>query len=166
MIRTYTRRYKAFVLISVSLGLVACGTARGPEFGYQQRAQPGAGQYVYPQNLRPQPLARTPANDQCNALMFRPLIGRHEGSIHFPSLPGRTRVIKPAFLGYDLEGEPVRGLDPQSPFVEVRDFIAGQVLYAPSVGSPTRRESLGPIIGDRLTIELSEDGTVQDVACR
>ena len=73
--------------------------------------------------------------------------------------------MKPAFLeGPDVE--PLQGIDPEPPFIEVRDYLPNQVLYAPSIRTISDLVQLGPIDESRLTIELDREGYVQEVACR
>jgi len=58
------------------------------------------------------------------------------------------------------------GIDPQPPYLEVRDYLPSQVLYAPSIRTVSDRIQLGPDDQNRLTIELDREGYVQEVICR
>ncbi len=126
---------------------------------------PGQGQYVRPAYLNPQPTPRVPPVDACRSQLYAGLVGRHEGAIYIPGLPGRKRVLKPAFLE-DFNNNPIQGLDPEPPFLEVRDYLPDQVLYAPSIRTVADRIQLGPVDESRLTIELDREGYVQQVLCR
>ena len=126
---------------------------------------PGQGQYVRPAYLNPQPTPRVPPVDACRSQLYAGLVGRHEGAIYIPGLPGRKRVLKPAFLE-DFNTNPIQGLDPEPPFIEVRDYLPDQVLYAPSIRTVADRIQLGPVDESRLTIELDREGYVQQVLCR
>ncbi|MEP3654686.1 MAG: hypothetical protein ABJO36_07305 [Litorimonas sp.] len=148
-----------------ALALTACayGTPSSTYPEYQPR--PGQGQYVRPANLAPQPTPMIPAVDACQSQLYQGLLGQHEGAIFIAGLPGRKRVIKPARLegfGYN----PDDALYDRPPFVEVRDYLAGQSLYAPSISNMMDRLNLGPVIEDRLTIELDAEGYVQTLDCR
>jgi len=48
----------------------------------------------------------------------------------------------------------------------VRDYLPNQVLYAPSIRTVEDLVQLGPIDESRLTIELDQEGYVQEVVCR
>ena len=74
-------------------------------------------------------------------------------------------MIKPAQLegfGYNPEDS----FYDRPPFVEVREFLPGQSLYAPSISNMMDRLNLGPNIEARLTIELDAEGYVQTLDCR
>ena len=149
------------------LGLSACAPTQG--VGYPNYPAyvptPGQGQYVRPEYLNPAPTPMIQPIDACQSYLFRGLVGRHEGAIYIAGLPGRKRILKPAFLeGPDREL--IQGIDPEPPFVEVREYLPNQVLYAPSIRTVTDRLQLGPIDENRLTIELDREGYVQEVDCR
>jgi len=48
----------------------------------------------------------------------------------------------------------------------VREYLAGQSLYAPAISNLQDGLNLGPVIEDRLTIELDAEGYVQALDCR
>lgn len=157
----------AILLVSSALfaALSACSFG-GPVSSYPEyRPTPGQGQYVRPQYLNSQPTPRIPNVDACQSRLYAGLVGQHEGAIFISGLPGRKRIIKPAQLegfGYSA-GDP---LYEETPYVEVREFLAGQSLYAPAISNMTDRLNLGPAIEDRLTIELDDEGYVQQIDCR
>lgn len=148
------------------LSLTACVPTQGvgyPNYPAYVPA-PGQGQYVRPEYLNPTPTPTIQPIDACQSYLFRGLIGRHEGAIYIAGLPGRKRILKPAFLeGPDREQ--ISGIDPEPPFLEVRDFLPNQVLYAPNIRTISDRIQLGPIDENRLTIELDTEGYVQQVEC-
>jgi len=151
------------ILAAVSLlGLAACGTTPGGAYPPYQ-PQPGQGQYVYPEYLRPAVTPRIPRPDLCQSRIFMGMVGQHEGSIFIAGLPGRKRVIKPAFLEEDLPF--TEGIDPEPPFVEVKQYLPGQTLYAPSIRTTADLLDSQPIEQDRLTIELDREGYIQEVRC-
>lgn len=140
--------------------LAAC--ASGPaEF----QPRPGQGQYVRPAYLNAVPTSRLPEPDACNARVYQGLIGQHEGAIYVAGLPGAKRVLKPAFTEEVQSDFPVLPED-RPPFVEVRDYLPGQVIYAPSIRAPDSLVLAGETRTDRLTIELDREGYVQEVICR
>jgi hypothetical protein len=145
--------------------LSACALG-GPVSTYPEyRPTPGQGQYVRPQYLYTQPTPRVPNVDACQSRLYAGLVGQHEGAIFIAGLPGRKRIIKPAQkegFGYGA-GDPLYS---QTPYVEVREFLPGQTLYAPSISNLRDRLNLGPEIGDRLTLELDDEGYVQLIDCR
>lgn len=152
-------------LLIAGLGLSACaiGAPTTPFEGFQPF--PGQGQYVRPAYLNAEPTPRVPDVDACRSQLYAGLIGQHEGAIFIPGLPGRKRVIKPATLeGFDYS--PEDSFYDQPPFVEVRDYLPQQSLYAPSISTVTDRIALGPEDGNRLTIELDAEGYVQQLDCR
>ena len=156
-----------FISILGLIGVSACVPTQGA--GYPNYPAyvptPGQGQYVRPQYLNPTPTPMIQPIDACQSYLFRGLIGRHEGAIYIAGLPGRKRILKPAFLeGPDREM--MEGIDPQPPFLEVRDFLPNQVLYAPSIRTVSDRIELGPVDESRLTIELDREGYVQQIECR
>lgn len=149
------------------LSVAACAPTQG--VGYPNYPAyvptPGQGQYVRPEYLNPAPTPMLQPIDACQSYLFRGLVGRHEGAIYIAGLPGRKRILKPAFLeGPDREL--IQGIDPEPPFLEVREYLSNQVLYAPSIRTVTDRIQLGPIDENRLTIELDREGYVQEVDCR
>ena len=156
-----------WIIVLGLLGLSACAPSQG--VGYPNYPAyvptPGQGQYVRPEYLNPAPTPMIQPIDACQSYLFRGLVGRHEGAIYIAGLPGRKRILKPAFLeGPDREL--IQGIDPEPPFLEVREYLPNQVLYAPSIRTVTDRIQLGPIDENRLTIELDREGYVQEVDCR
>ncbi len=129
------------------------------------RPRPDLGQYRIPVNQRPEPTRRIPDEDLCRARLFLGLVGQHEGGIVFATLPGRTRVVKPAELELD-EDDFLADMRPDPPLVEVREYLAGQTLYTPAIRAVTRIDELGPIVQDRLTVELDREGYVTRLTCR
>ena len=148
-------------------GLAACAPTQG--VGYPNypayRPAPGQGQYVRPEYLNPTPTPMIQGVDACQSHLYRGLVGRHEGAIYIAGLPGTKRILKPAFLE-DFDRERIDGIDPEPPFLEVRDYLPSQVLYAPSIRTVTDRIQLGPVDENRLTIELDREGYVQEIVCR
>jgi len=144
------------------LGLSGCGTSPGGAYPPYQ-PQPRQGQYVYPEYLRPAVTPRIPRSDVCQSRVFLGLVGQHEGSIYIAGLPGRKRIIKPASLEEDLPY--TEGIDPEPPYVQVRQYLPGQSLYAPSIRTTADLLDSQPIEEDRLTIELDREGYVQEVRC-
>jgi len=149
------------------LGLAACASTQG--VGYPNYPAyvptPGQGQYVRPEYLNPTPTPIIQAVDACQSYLYRGLVGRHEGAIYIAGLPGRKRILKPAFLE-EFDRERIDGIDPEPPFLEVRDYLPNQVLYAPSIRTVSDRIQLGAVDENRLTIELDREGYVQEVLCR
>ena len=91
-------------------------------------------------------------------------MGRQEGSIYIAGLPGRKRILKPAFdegFGYSPDDDFAQ----PTQLLEVRDYIPNQSLYAPSIRTVTDLLQLGPPEMDRLTIELDQEGIVQEIRC-
>lgn len=161
-----------YALILSALTFSACGMTPG---GVYPEYQPAAGQgvfpagvprgrYVVPQYLQPEPTRSLTPIDACNSLLYQGLRGQHEGSIYIQGLPGRQRILKPAF-SEDFEVEMFNGAAPSQPLYEVKEYLAGQRIYTPSINTLTDGLRLGPVIQDRLTIELDEEGYVQDVRC-
>ena len=160
---------RRLTLLSAILGASALLTACsfGAPFSAYPGFQPtpGQGQYIRPQYLAAQPTPIIPAIDACRSRLYVGLVGRHEGAIFIPGLPGRKRIIKPARLeGFGYQRRDFFYQEP--PFVEVQEFLSNQSLYAPSISTMTDGLNLGPAIDDRLTIELDENGYVQQVDCR
>ena len=159
-----------FLAIITTLTLLsACARSQGVGFPQNQAYQPfpGQGQYVRPEYLNPAPTPLIPAQDACRSQLYAGLVGRHEGAIYIAGLPGRKRVVKPASIeDFDLGRDRIDGIDPDPPFIEVRDFLPEQSLYAPSIRTISDRIQLGPYDESRLTIELDRDGYVQQVDCR
>ncbi len=141
--------------------LVGCFTPGASE----PRPRPNLGQYQIPLNQRPEPTRRIAGDDECRSKLFLGLIGQHEGGIVFATLPGRTRVVKPAEMELN-EDEFLQDMRPDPPLVEVREYLSGQTLYSPAIRAVTRIDNLGPIIIDRLTVELDADGYVRELSCR
>ena len=155
-------RLKTLTAALTLLVLPACGTSPGGAYPPYQ-PQPGQGQYIYPEYLRPTVTPRIPRPDVCQSRVFLGMVGQHEGSIYIAGLPGRKRIIKPAVLEEDLPF--MEGIDPEPPFMEVRQFLPGQSLYAPSIRTTADLLEAQPIEQDRLTIELDREGYVQEVRC-
>jgi len=180
-----------FVLISLllcPLALTGCAASPGVGQTVQQQAavrtsqerqrpsqqalisnSPGLitnrGQYIRPEYLQTQPTPVIPPLDACNSRIYEGLIGQHEGAIHIAGLPGNKRIIKPA-TEEDFERELIEGIDEEPPLLEVRDYIAGQLLYAPTITTFEDGLELGPEDDTRLTIRLDEFGYVQYIDCR
>lgn len=161
------------VFLFAALGaliLTACNTRQSTYSGsgnngyFVQAPRIGQGQYVRPEYLNATPTPRIPRVDLCRSQFYLGLVGQHEGMIYIAGLPGRKRVLKPAFLE-DFDRERVRGIDPEPPLIEVRDYLPQQVLYAPSIRTITNRIELGPEDETRLTIELNEEGYIQELRC-
>lgn len=129
------------------------------------RPRPNLGQYQIPVNQRPTPTRRIPDEDLCRSRLFLGLIGQHEGGIVFATLPGRTRVFKPAELEF-YQDDFLQDTRPDPPLIEVREYLSGQTLYTPAIRAVTRVDELGSIIRDRLTIELDREGYVREMTCR
>jgi len=155
----------AAITMTASVGLTACSYG-GPSSvypGYQPF--PGQGQYVRPDYLAAQPTPRVPPTDVCRSQLYAGLVGRHEGSIFIPGLPGRKRILKPAFPeGFGYEPDDTFFSNP--PLVQVVEFLPNQALYAPAIRTVTDRINLGPEFEDRLTIELDNAGFVQEIRCQ
>ena len=49
--------------------------------------------------------------------------------------------------------------------MEVREFLPDQVFYGPSIQTVTDPFQLGPIIEERLTVELDREGYIEEVRC-
>jgi hypothetical protein len=161
MIRNFAR-FACLILGGAIASACSYGApfSAAPEF----RPFPGQGQYIRPAYLGPQPTPIVPAIDVCRSQLYAGLVGRHEGAIYIPGLPGRKRIIKPA----NLEGfgySPNDSFYTQPPFVQVTEFLTSQSLYAPAISNMTDRLNLGPEVAERLTIELDANGYVQQVGC-
>jgi len=146
-------------------GLLVSGCMGGGGTAYPEiQPRPGQGQYIRPAYLNPQPLPQIPPVDSCRSQLYQGLLGQHEGAIYISGLPGRKRVLKPAFeeLEPDTAGF---GQYAQPPRIQVRDYIPDQVLYAPSIRTVSDRIQLGPDDPGRLTIELDVEGYVQEIRC-
>lgn len=158
--------------VSLALILSACsvrapqnGVRGNPNNAYAPRAPiAGQGQYIRPAYLNPEPTPRIPNPDVCRSQLYQGLLGQHEGAIYIAGLPGRKRVLKPAFLE-DFEREVIANDFVEPPLIEVRDYLPQQVLYAPSIRTVSDLIELGPDEEDRLTIELDEEGYVQVLRC-
>ena len=153
------------ILLIASLGaLSACQLGRPVTNLPTFTPLPGQGQYVRPAYLNAEIAPRVPPTDVCRSQLYQGLLGRHEGAIFIPGLPGRKRVIKPARLeGFDYQ--PDDFFYERPPFVQVQEYLPGQVLYAPSISNLQDRLNLGPVIQDRITIELDDEDIVQEVTC-
>ena len=127
--------------------------------------RPNLGQYQRPIHQIPEPTRRIPDEDLCRSKLFLGLVGQHEGGVVFATLPGRTRVVKPAELELDQD-DFLADMRPDPPLVEVREYLSGQTLYTPSIRAITRVDQLGPIIRNRLTVELDRDGYIRELSCR
>jgi len=150
-----------FIAIVALLGLTACQSS--PRNAQQGVPNPAQGQYVRPNYLNPAPVPRMPATDACGSRLYLGLVGQPEGAIFIPGLPGAKRVLKPAFdEGFERDDDPFEE-DPV--YVEVRDYLPGQSLYAPSIRTPG--SLVAPIDFDpnRLTIRLDEYGLVESIRC-
>lgn len=145
-----------------TFGLAACTGMAG-----QQRATPfpeGMGQYVRPEYLNPVVQPRLPPADACRSQLYLGLVGRHEGAIYIAGLPGLKRILKPSFdEGFEYQADDPLGQQPR--LYEVRDYLADQVLYAPSITTVSDLVQLGPPQENRLTIELDQYGYVREVRC-
>lgn len=142
------------------LFLSACQSGSTGPFQPRQ----GQGQYVRPAYLNPVPVPRLPPVDACRSQLYQGLVGQPEGAIFIPGLPGAKRVIKPAFEeGFDYSQGDMLGETP--PYLQVRDFLPGQSLYAPSIRTPGSLLSAADSDLSRLTIELDIDGFVQEIRC-
>ena len=154
---------RLFAFFTTAFLLTAC---YGPGGGVQaQRPRPNMGRYQQPAYQRPEPTRRMPDEDLCRARLYLGLVGQHEGSISFASLPGRTRVVKPATIEIERD-EFLQDMNPEPPFLEVREYLSGQALYAPSIRPVRRVDNLGPIEPGRLTVELDREGYVRQMSCR
>jgi len=131
----------------------------------QSQPRPNLGQYQVPINQRPTPTRRIPDEDLCRSRLYIGLVGQHEGGIVFATLPGRTRVMKPAELEINQD-DFLADMNPDPPLVEVREYLSGQTLYTPAIRAVARVDELGPVIRDRLTIELDGQGYVRELSCR
>ncbi len=142
------------------LALTACqASPRNAQQGFPT----GQGQYVRPAYLNPAPVPRIPQTDACGSNLYQGLVGQPEGAIFIPGLPGSKRVLKPAYdEGFDLERDPL-GIGPT--LIQVRDYLPGQSLYAPSVRTPGSLLAPADYDLNRLTIELDQDGLVQSIRC-
>ena len=147
------------------IALTGCSFG-GPVSNYPEyRPTPGQGQYIRPQYLNAQPTPRVPPVDSCRSQLYQGLLGQHEGAIFIAGLPGRKRLIKPARLeGFGYEADDTFYQEP--PFMEVREYLAGQSLYAPAISNMVDTLNLGPTVEDRLTIELDAEGYIQTIDCR
>ena len=123
------------------------------------------GQYIRPQYMQPEPTQRMPQEDLCRSRLFLGLTGQQEGGIVFAALPVRTRVVKPANLEIEQD-DFLQDKNPEPPFVEIREYLAGQILYSPAIRAVQPGDNLGPIMQDRLTIELDAYGYVSNLSCR
>ena len=169
------------VILGLIIMLPACATGRGsfpnqngPQQGQiSQRIGPTSqmiqrsqqGRYQQPVSSQTQPTQRIPQEDICRSRLYLGLVGQHEGSVVFSSLPGRTRVVKPAETEEDRD-DFLQDMQPDPPFVEIREYLSGQILYAPAIRAIRLGDQLGPIERDRLTVELDRYGYVRALSCR
>ena len=155
---------RRFLFIASCAALTACSYGAPISNLPNYQPFPGQGQYVRPAYLNAEITPRVPPTDVCRSQLYQGLLGRHEGAIFIPGLPGRKRVIKPARLeGFDYQ--PDDFFYERPPFVQVQEYLPGQVLYAPSISNLQDRLNLGPVIQDRITIELDDEDIVQEVTC-
>jgi hypothetical protein len=152
------------ICVSLIVGLTV-NACTGAYPGTTQQQRPRQGQYQRPAYLQPEPTAFIPASDVCRSRLYLGLVGQHEGGIVFATLPGRTRVVKPARREFDQD-DFLADMNPSPPLVEIREYLAGQPLYAPSIQSMQGADGLGPNIEGRLTVELDAEGYVRDLSCR
>jgi len=150
-----------WLFIFSAIGLVGCVNS-APLPTYQPA--PGQGRYVRPAYLNAVPTPRIPDTDICRSQFYASLVGQHEGAIFIAGLPGRKRVIRPAFTEEFEQDFPMLPGD-RPPYVEVESFLPDQVLYAPSIRTVSDLSLLGDVQQDRLTLELDQDGYVQEVRC-
>ncbi|NNE59240.1 MAG: hypothetical protein HKN36_14125 [Hellea sp.] len=153
------------IRIALCVGLLllsACQTSpRGTRGFYAP--PPDRGQYIRPDYLSAVPTPGIPAADLCRSQLYQGLIGQPEGAIFIPGLPGAKRVLKPATTEDFDDGEDPFPLPPT--YLEVRDYLPGQTLYAPSIRTPGSIVALGDLDMNRLTLELDEEGFVREVRC-
>lgn len=156
--------YAEFMIRFLFLFLVLMiGACQSSPRNAQQAIPTGLGQYVRPAYLDPAPVPRLPQTDACGSNLYQGLVGQPEGAIFIPGLPGSKRVLKPAFdEGFDQERDPL-GISPT--LIQVRDYLPGQSLYAPSVRTPGSLLAPADYDLNRLTIELDEEGLVQSIRC-
>ena len=143
------------------LGLTACqSTPRNAQRAVPNGAQ---GQYVRPAYLNPAPIPRMPPTDACRSQLYQGLVGQPEGAIFIPGLPGTKRVLKPAFEeNFEIEDDP---FETEPTYIEVRDYLPNQPLYAPSIRTPGSLVAPFDFDANRLTIELDLTGRVQAIRC-
>lgn len=152
------------------LSFAACTSSTGgntpgaANANFVDRRVANTGRYIRPDYMNPQPTAVIPPVDVCNSRIYAGLLGQHEGAIYIAGLPGNKRIIKPAY--FETDYEQVEGIDEPPPYVEVREYLADQTLYAPSITTVVDRINLTPDDPTRLTIELDLEGYVQQVNCR
>ncbi len=156
---------RCLIILASVTALSGCAFG-GPVSTYPDyRPAPGQGQYTRPAYLNQRPTPRVPAVDACRSQLYQGLLGQHEGAIFVAGLPGRKRVIKPAQLeAFDYN--PDDTFYDRPPFLEVREYLPGQSLYAPSISNMVDGLNLGPTIQDRLTVELDQEGYIQTIDCR
>lgn len=154
---------RVWVMICVAGAMVACTSGVGGT--PSQNARAGMGQYQRPIYMQPEPTQRFPQDDLCRSRLYLGLVGQHEGGIVFATLPGRTRVVKPADTERNQD-DFFADMRPEPPMVEIREYLAGQVLYAPAIRAIRQGDELGPVEQDRLTVELDRLGYVTRLSCR
>ena len=150
-------------LAVTALAVTAC-TGSAPQNNRIFQPQPGQGQYVRPLFLEPELTERLPLDDLCQARIYQSLIGQFEGGLYFQAIPGRQRILKEAFTE-DFEDDFLPELEEQPPFIEVREFISGQPLFASSIRTTPSLLAIEQPVDERLTIEIDVDGIVEDVRC-
>lgn len=160
----FVRRALIYMILCATISACA-GVPHGVSVGdpnFQPR--PGQGQYVRPEWMNPAATPRIPAADPCSARLYQTLVGVPEGAIYLPGLPGEKRIVRPAvFEG--PENDFLNGEMMGQTYVQVQTYLAGQQIYAPSLGSVTDRITIRPEIDTRLTITLDREGVVQEIAC-
>lgn len=154
---------RVWVMICVAGAMVACTGGVGGTQSQNRRA--GMGQYQRPAYMQPEPTQRFPQDDLCRSRLYLGLVGQHEGGIVWATLPGRTRVVKPADTERNQD-DFFADMRPEPPMVEIREYLAGQVLYAPAIRAVRQGDELGPVEQDRLTVELDKLGYVTRLSCR
>jgi len=151
------RSYAYIVLCVLSCGAMsACGTTgQGVNRIYQP--QEGQGQYIRPAHLNPELPQRLPPDDLCQSRIYQNLVGQFEGSLFFQAIPGRQRLVKEAtFSDFTPNEDFLEDLEEQPPFVEVREFIAGQPIFTSSLLRTPGQLIIEPVIEDRLTILIDK----------
>lgn len=161
-------KISTFTLCALAtLGLAACThgvlgqpTTNVPNF----QPFPGQGQYARPLYLEPQQLPTLPPEDMCRARLYLTLIGQHEGSVFLAGLPGRKRILKPATLE-DFDEDTGTDFIARPPLVEVIDFLPQQSIYAGAIRTVVDAFLISDDDLSRLTLELDQDGYIDDVRC-
>ena len=149
------------LLLPAAIILSACVSGAGQP---QQVRQPGQGQYVYPQRLRPQPMPSLTPADLCGARLYQGLVGQNIGGVHLPVIAGDKRIVRPAQEELN-EDDFLPDMRAQPPLLEVIEMLAGQPLYTSSIRTGLYPGQLGPEREDRLTFELDQQGYILRAAC-